>query len=129
MKILAHTRPWTTFQQCMNYSAECPYNNAYIKAVGTMMFVLVWPFVVFDIKYYWPGAAVIGAMFLVVFGIISQDDAYNNVLGTMDDLQTLFLLIGMMLLSYYFDQEGMLPFLARKIFGKSSQNCSFFFIL
>ena len=47
----------------------------------------------------------------------------------MDNLQTLFLLIGMMLLSYYFDREGMLPFLARKIFGKSSQNRSFFFIL
>ena len=113
-------------------SAECPDNGTYIKAVGTVMFVLVWPFVVFDIKYYpvgRPGAAVIGAMFMVVFGIVSQDDVYNNVLGTMDNLQTLFLLIGMMLLSYYFDREGMLPFLARKIFGKSSQNRSFFFIL
>ena len=113
-------------------TAECPDNGTYIKAAGTVMFVLVWPFVVFDIKYYpvgRPGAAVIGAMFMVVFGIVSQDDVYNNVLGTMDNLQTLFLLIGMMLLSYYFDREGMLPFLARKIFGKSSQNRSFFFIL
>ena len=65
-------------------SAECPDNGTYIKAVGTVMFVLVWPFVVFDIKYYpvgRPGAAVIGATFMVVFGIISQDNVYNNVLG------------------------------------------------
>lgn len=54
---------------------------------------------------------------------------YSNVLGTMDNLQTLFLLVGMMLLSYYFNREGMLPYLTSKIFGKSSQNRSFFFIL
>ena len=88
----------------VNYTtAKCPNNGAYIKAAGTVIFVLVWPFVVFDIKYYpvgRPGAAVIGAMLMVVFGIISQDDVYHNVLGTMDNLQTLFLLIGMMLLSY-----------------------------
>lgn len=114
-----------------NYT-DCPDNGNYIKATGTVIFVLVWPFVVFDIKYYpvgRPGGALIGGMFMVVFGIISQDDVYNSVLGTMDNLQTLFLLIGMMLLSYYFDREGMLPFLATKIFGKLNQKRSFFFIL
>lgn len=103
-----------------------------IKATGTVIFVLVWPFVVFDIKYYpvgRPGGALIGAMFMVIFGIVSQDDVYNNILGTMDNLQTLFLLIGMMMLSYYYDREGMLPFLATKIFGKSNQDHSFFYIL
>ena len=115
-----------------NYTTGCPDDGTYTKTVGTVIFVLVWPFVVFDIKYYpvgRPGAAVIGGMFMVVFGIISQDDVYNNILGTMDNLQTLFLLIGMMLLSYYFDREGMLPYLARKIFGKSSQGRSFLSIL
>ena len=113
-------------------STDCPDNDTYIKAAGTIIFVLVWPFVVFDIKYYpvgRPGGALIGAMLMVVFGIVSQDDVYNNVLGTMDNLQTLLLLIGMMLLSYYYDREGMLPFLATKIFGKLNQDRSFFSIL
>ena len=115
-----------------NSNTDCPDNDTYIKVAGTIIFVLVWPFVVFDIKYYpvgRPGGALIGAMLMVVFGIVSQDDVYNNVLGTMDNLQTLLLLIGMMLLSYYYDREGMLPFLATKIFGKSKQDRSFFCIL
>ena len=115
-----------------NLNTDCPDSNTYIKAAGTIIFVLVWPFVVFDIKYYpvgRPGGALIGAMLMVVFGIVSQDDVYNNVLGTMNNLQTLLLLIGMMLLSYYYDREGMLPFLATKIFGNSDKDHSFFFIL
>ena len=124
--------PIVDLDTSVNYTTGCPDNGIYTKAVGTVIFVLIWPFVVFDVKCYpvgRPGAAVIGGMFMVVFGIISQDDVYNNVLGTMDNLQTLFLLIGMMLLSYYFDREGILPYLARKIFGKSNQDRSFLFIL
>ena len=76
---------------------------------------------VFDIKYYpvgRPSGALIGATLMVVFGIVSQDVVYDNVLGTMDNLQTFLLLIGMMLLRYYYDHEGILPFLATIIFGK-----------
>ena len=111
---------------------SCPDEGTYVKVAGTIIFVLVWPFVMFDIKYYpvgRPGAALVGAMGMVVFGIVSQDDVYNNILGTLDNLQTLFLLIGMMLLSYYYDREGMLPYLASKIFGKADRKRSFYSIL
>lgn len=57
---------------------NCPDNDTYVKAAGSVIFVLVWPFIVFDIKYYpvgRPGAALIGATFMVLFGIISQNDA------------------------------------------------------
>jgi len=33
-----------------------------------------------------PGAALVGAMGMVAFGIESQDDIYNNILGTLDNL-------------------------------------------
>lgn len=56
---------------------------------------------------------------MVIFSIVSQDEVYE-VEGRQGNLQTLFLLVGMMLLAYYFDREGLLRLVALSIFGSIS---------
>jgi Na+/H+ antiporter NhaD/arsenite permease-like protein len=54
---------------------------------------------------------------MVIFVVVPQRQVYI-ILGEQGNLQTLCLLIGMMLLSYYYDREGVLRFVSRFIFGK-----------
>lgn len=97
----------------------CPHSKTYTKITGTILFVVIWPLIAFDFRKF-PlargGSALFGATLMVVFKVITQDQAYD-VLGDKSNLETLFLLIGMLLMSYYFDRENFLPIIARKIFG------------
>ena len=100
---------------------ECAANDAtiYVKVMGTLIFVLVWPFIVLDMKWFplgRPAAALVGAVLMVVFSIVSQSEVYE-IEGELGNLQTIFLLVGMMILSYYFDREGLLRIVALWIFG------------
>ncbi len=100
---------------------ECAANDAtiYIKVMGTLIFVLVWPFIVLDMKWFplgRPAAALVGAVLMVVFSIVSQSEVYE-IEGELGNLQTIFLLVGMMILSYYFDREGLLRIVSLWIFG------------
>ena len=93
----------------------------YRQIAGTALFVLVWPIVVFDFKRFplgRPAAALLGGALMVIFYVVTQDSAYA-VLGRADSLKTLFLLIGMMMLSHYFDREGVLQFVALRVLGRS----------
>ena len=54
---------------------------------------------------------------MVAFNVITQQQAYDT-LGNKNNLETLFLLIGMLLMNYYFDRENFLPIIAKKIFGQ-----------
>ena len=93
----------------------------YRQITGTVLFVLVWPIVVFDFKRFpigRPAAALLGGALMVIFYVVTQDGAYA-VLGRADSLKTLFLLIGMMMLSHYFDREGVLQFVALRVLGRS----------
>lgn len=99
----------------------CVESTVYRKAMGTIIFVVVWPFIVLDIKQFplgRPAAALVGAALMVLFVVVPQEQVYV-VLGERGNLQTLFLLIGMMMLSYYYDREGMLQYVALWIFGKN----------
>ena len=99
----------------------CVESTLYRKVMGTIIFVVVWPFIVLDIKKFplgRPAAALIGAALMVLFVVVPQEQVYV-VLGERGNLQTLFLLIGMMMLSYYYDREGMLQYVTLWIFGKS----------
>ena len=91
----------------------------YVQILGTIVFVVVWPFIVLDMKWFplgRPAAALVGAGLMVLSAVITQDEVYwiESELGNM---KTIYLLIGMMLISYYFDREGILRLVALKIFG------------
>lgn len=104
---------------------NCPYeycveDTLYRKVVGTLIFLIVWPFIVQDIKYFpigRPAAALFGATLMVVFTISPQGQVYR-VLGDRGNIQTICLLIGMMALSYYYNREGLLQIITLWIFGK-----------
>lgn len=103
------------------YGDYCVQSTIYRKVMGTIIFVVVWPFIVLDIKQFplgRPAAALIGAVLMVLLVVVPQDQVYV-VLGERGNLQTLFLLIGMMLLSYYYDREGMLQCITLWIFGRN----------
>ena len=51
----------------------------YIQIIGTVVFVVVWPFIVLDMKWFPLGrlaAALVGAMLMVLFQVVTQDDVY-----------------------------------------------------
>ena len=99
-----------------------PSPGLYQQVVGTGLFLVAWPLVVIDSRFLplgRPAAALLGAAMMVLFSVVSQDEVYE-VEGRQGNLQTLFLLVGMMLLAYYFDREGLLRLLALSIFGSTS---------
>ena len=103
------------------YGDYCVESTLYRKIMGTIVFVMVWPFIVLDMKCFplgRPATALLGAVLMVLFFVVPQEQVYI-VLGEQGNLQTLFLLIGMMLLSYYYDREGILKYIALWIFGKN----------
>ena len=98
-----------------------PGPELYRQLMGTAVFLLAWPLVVIDSKLLplgRPAAALLGAALMVIFSLVSQEEVYE-VEGRQGNLQTLFLLVGMMLLAFYFDREGLLRLLALSIFGSS----------
>lgn len=103
------------------YGDYCVESTIYRKVMGTILFVGVWPFIVLDIKQFplgRPAAALVGAVLMVLFVVVPQEQVYV-ILGERGNLQTLFLLIGMMLLSYYYDREGILQYITLWIFGQN----------
>ena len=95
----------------------------YVKIMGTIVFVVVWPFIVLDMKWFplgRPAAALVGAMLMVIFQVVTQPEVYE-IEGELGNLQTIFLLIGMMMLSYYFDREGLLRIVALWIYGSGNK--------
>ncbi len=105
---------------CYEDVGYCVPSTIYRKVLGTIIFVVVWPFIVLDIKQFplgRPAAALLGATLMVVFAVVPQEQVYI-ILGERGNLQTLFLLVGMMLLSYYYDREGILNYVSLYIFGK-----------
>lgn len=104
---------------------NCPYNycvedTIYRKVLGTLIFIVVWPFIVQDMKFFplgRPAAALLGATLMTVFTITPQGQVYR-ILGDQGNIQTICLLIGMMALSYYYDREGLLRIVTLWIFGK-----------
>ena len=104
--------------------------ETWVQVIGAILFVLVWPFIVLDMKWFplgRPAAALVGAGLMVLFNIVGQLEVYQ-IEGAMGNLQALFLLIGMMLVSYYFDREGLLRMVGLWVFGKN-KDVKFRFVL
>lgn len=98
-------------------------SSLYVKIVATIIFVVVWPFIVFDMKWFplgRPAAALVGGALMVIFNAVGQMEVYD-IQAELGDMQTIFLLVGMMMLSYYYDREGLLRLVALKIFGSGHQ--------
>lgn len=55
---------------------------------------------------------------MITFTVLSQNDVYG-ILGHTDNLEMLFLVIRMLLMNYYFDQEGFMSVIAKRIFGQA----------
>ncbi len=101
-------------QKCQEEGAEL-----YVQIMGTIIFVVVWPFIVLDMKWFplgRPAAALVGAALMIVFTVVGQYETYD-IQGELGNMQTIFLLVGMMMLSYYYDREGLLRLVALAIFG------------
>lgn len=104
---------------------ECPYNycveaTIYRKVLGSLIFLVVWPFIVQDVKFFplgRPAAALLGATLMVVFTVTPQNQVFL-ILGDQGNIQTICLLLGMMALSYYYDREGLLHLVTLWIFGR-----------
>ena len=91
----------------------------YTQIVGTIIFVVVWPFIVLDMKWFplgRPAAALVGGGLMVVFVVVGQYETYD-IQAELGNMQTIFLLVGMMMLSFYYDREGLLRLVALTIFG------------
>lgn len=126
----------TTLMENMTSTVEAgpPSCNSqtevWVQVIGAILFFLVWPFIVLDMKWFplgRPAAALVGATLMVIFNIVGQLEVYA-IEGAMGNLQALFLLIGMMLLSYYFDREGLLRMVGLWVFGKN-KDVKFRFVL
>ena len=108
----------------VNATTECRYNycvqvTLYRQILGTIIFIVIWPFIVFDMKFFplgRPAAALLGATFMVITIVIPQDQVFA-IIGDKNNLQTICLLLGMMFLSYYYDREGLLYLLTLFVFG------------
>ncbi len=110
----------TNLANCTQQSDYNVSETLYRKVVGTLIFVGVWPFIVLDMKWFpisRPAAALTGGTLMVMFTVVPQDQVFL-VIGEKGNLQTICLLIGMMLLSYYYDREGLLQTATLWIFGK-----------
>ena len=106
-----------TMQDCENGRA-----SIYVQVMGTIIFVVVWPFIVLDMKWFplgRPAAALVGGALMVIFHVATQSDVYE-IQAEIGNMQTIFLLVGMMILSYYYDCEGMLRLVSLWIFGATS---------
>ena len=109
----------TAADECLD--EICVDDTIYRKVLGTIIFLIVWPFIVLDLKWFplgRPAAALIGATLMVIFVIVPPDQVFQ-VVGAKGSLQAIFLLLGMMLMSYYYDREGLLRIVALWIFGKN----------
>ncbi len=105
-----------------DFEAQCKDGATaplYVQILGTVIFVVVWPFIVLDMKWFplgRPAAALVGAGFMIVSHVVTQKEVYW-IEGELGNMKTIFLLVGMMFISYYFDREGVLRLVSLWIFG------------
>ena len=93
------------------------------RVLGTAVFFLIWPFVVFNFGAFPISRAIAtlaGGMLMVVCGVVSQDDVYLYI-SDEDNMQTLFLLFGMMIIAYFFQREGFLRAMVDKTMAGDQQ--------
>ena len=124
---------WLQSDECAVVSAAAVPSNAVLALIS---FFAVWVFIVWetlpfpvyswrDRKWSWlflhlerPLAALVGAMLMVLTGIVSQTEALAH-LGQPNLLKIIFLLIGMMIFEYYIRRENVLSIPLGLISGRT----------
>ncbi|CAF0849236.1 unnamed protein product [Rotaria sordida] len=99
--------------------------HIYQIVLGCLTFFLVLPFVLIPFNRYplgSTGAVLVGAFLMVVTTVVDQSDVYK-VIGDVNNLKTIFLLWGMMIISSYFERERLIDHLLNKLFPFE---CSFY---
>ncbi|CAF1384813.1 unnamed protein product [Didymodactylos carnosus] len=105
------------------YSNYTTTNNVitvqlYQIVLGCLTFFLVLPFVLFHFHRFpigSTGAVLTGAMLMVICTVLSQDTVYT-IIGDKNNLKTIFLLWGMMMISQYFEREKLIDYLLNILF-------------
>lgn len=95
-----------------------PSPHTYQIVLGCLSFFLILPFVLVPINRYplgSTGAVLVGASLMVITTVIDQSRVYT-VIGDGNNLKTIFLLWGMMLISSYFERERLIDYLLTKLF-------------
>ncbi|CAF3961449.1 unnamed protein product, partial [Rotaria sordida] len=99
-----------------NTSTSTP--PTYKVVLGCLTFFLILPFVLIPFNHF-PlgsiGAVLVGAFLMVVTTVISQTEVYT-VIGDENNLKTIVLLWGMMVISSYFERERLIDQLLNKLF-------------
>jgi Na+/H+ antiporter NhaD/arsenite permease-like protein len=95
-----------------------PTPPTYQIVLGCLAFFLILPFVLIPFRRYplgSTGAVLVGAFLMVVTTVIGQLEVYT-VIGDVNNLRTIFLLWGMMVISSYFEREHLIDHLLTKLF-------------
>jgi Na+/H+ antiporter NhaD/arsenite permease-like protein len=99
-------------------SVPTPAPQTYQVVLGCLSFFLILPFVLIPFNHYplgSTGAVLVGALLMVVTTVIGQLEVYT-VIGDTNNLRTIFLLWGMMVISSYFEREHLIDHLLNKLF-------------
>lgn len=92
--------------------------HTYQVVLGCLAFFLILPFVLIPLNRFplsSTGAVLVGAFLMVVTTVISQAEVYT-IIGDANNLKTIFLLWGMMVISSYFERERLIDNLLNKLF-------------
>ncbi|CAF1413084.1 unnamed protein product [Adineta ricciae] len=92
--------------------------HTYQIILGCLTFALVLPFVLIPFSRFPLGstaAVLVGAFLMVTTTVIDQTHVYK-VIGDANNLKTIFLLWGMMVISSYFERERLIDYLLNKLF-------------
>ena len=95
-----------------------PEPHTYQIVLGCLAFFLILPFVLIPFRRYplgSTGAVLVGAFFMVITTVIGQTQVYT-VIGDINNLKTIFLLWGMMVISSYFEREHLIDHILTKLF-------------
>lgn len=95
-----------------------PTPHTYQIILGCLTFILILPFVLIPINRFplgSTGAVLVGAFLMVVTTVIDQSQVYH-IIGNANNLKTIFLLWGMMIISSYFERERLVDHLLIKLF-------------
>jgi Na+/H+ antiporter NhaD/arsenite permease-like protein len=99
-------------------TAAVPTPQTYQVVIGCITFFLVLPFVLIPVSRYplgSTGAVLVGAFLMVVTTVTDQTRVYQ-VIGDLNNLKTIFLLWGMMIISSFFERERLIDKLLNKLF-------------
>jgi len=99
-------------------TTSLPSPETYQIVLGCISFFLILPFVLVPISRYplgSTGAVLVGAFLMVATTVISQSEVYTTI-GDANNLKTIFLLWGMMVISSFFEREHLIDVLLNKLF-------------